>query len=1361
MDVGVNESNPYEATQDHTGGTHPSDDDSSICHPERIDRYRVKKVLGKGGFGLVYLAHDEGLDRLVALKVPHAHRVSRVGDADAYLAEARLVASLDHPNIVPVHDVGSTDQYPCYVVSKYIEGTDLATKIRNEKLDGRQAVEIVATVAEALHFAHQRGIVHRDVKPGNILMDVDGNPHVVDFGLALREENIGKGPRYAGTPAYMSPEQARGEGHRVDGRCDVFSLGAVLYRLLVGRPPFRGDTQSDLLDQVVNFDPRPLRQHDDGIPKEVERICLKALAKRATERYTTATDFAEDLRYFLAQPSTIQSSISTGDTATVSDTYPAPPSPTMSTSSSLAASGLRSFSDSHPIRIVPKGLRSFDAHDADFFLELLPGPRDRDGLPDSLRFWKSRIEETDSDNTFPVGLIYGPSGCGKSSLIKAGLIPRLPEHVISVYIEATPEETESRLLQGLRKRCPAVEDNLSLKDTLAALRRGLGIPFGRKVIIILDQFEQWLHAKGAEESTELVEALRQCDGGRVQCVVLVRDDFWLAASRFMGELEVGLVQGENMALTDLFDLAHARSVLAAFGRAFGQLPEHVRDTSKDQHEFIKTSVAGLAEDGKVICVRLALLAEMTKGRDWTLATLREMGGTKGVGVTFLEETFSTQKSLPQYRLHEKAARAVLNALLPESGTDIKGQMKSYGDLLEASGYATKPKEFDELIRLLDSDVRLITPTDPEGIDVDDDSVVRNQVGQKYFQLTHDYLVHPLREWLTRKQRETPRGRAELQLAERTSLWKQKPENRYLPTLPEYVSIVRWTHQSDWKPSERKMMRRATTVLGTRWGGGILAVVVVAVLILQMYRMSHQRNQLEQVRTAVASMSNLQGGAVPYGMRELERFPREMIVEELRARRADCDEIQKLALSYALAHFGSVDVDYLIDVTRDSLPEESKNIIAALTYEREGSLPAVQAAAEKCRESQQWRLEARYAVIALHFGVLQLASDMVHVADGGDPLRRTAFVDECRLWGGDPVRLAQLAPSIEDSTLRYCLGLACGSDPRLTATAKEAWRIVLVDWYQDQSNAGPHAAADWVLRQWYLPSELPAIAPAQDLGENDQWYVNRVGITMVKIPAGSYRPTSRIHENPGELVDEPIAVVQVQQPFLISDREISLALFRQFMADDDPDIQKPESWVPYGPDSTSDDLPVNSLIWGDAIRFCNWLSRKEGFKPYYKISGTEWSVVDEEGVGYRIPTTAEWEQASRAGTGTGHFSGNDDLLLGHYAVFRTNNAASCASRYPSPWGIFDTHGNAAEITHYLGNRSPAEPETPAVSGGFYGMNSAFVSSSSHMTMGVDSRMHTSGIRVARSLPKWRQTSLGPSPGFDVHGRGNHIVGLVHD
>ncbi len=778
--------------------------------PQRIGRYRVLERLGQGGYGRVYLALDEELDREVAVKVPRADRVTGPDDIEEYLTEARSLARLDHPHIVPVYDVGRTDDGLCYVVSKRIVGLDLAARLRKATPSYRESAEIVANVADALHHAHTRGLVHRDVKPANILIDDTNRPCLTDFGLALKDEDFGKGATRAGTPSYMSPEQARAEGHRVDGRSDIFSLGAVLYELLTGRKPFRGDTYLEVIDQILNTEPRPCRQVEDSVPKELERICLKALAKRVTDRYPTARDMAEDLRVFLEGASGQESRRAPSASGDLRDVTP------------VTHQAPATYTGDDSFRVVPKGLRSFDEHDADFFLQLLPGARDRDGLPESVRFWKTRVESRDPERTFRVGMLYGPSGCGKSSLIRAGLIPRLGASIRALYVEATPAETEDRLLRGLRQVVPEVQGESDLVATLATLRRGRVLPSGQKVLIVIDQLEQWLVSGLATENTDLVLALRQCDGRHVQAILLVRDDFWLAASRFLRDLEVPLLEGVNSALVDLFDTRHATRVLTAFGQANGNLPARGGEITAEQRAFLDRAIQDLAQEGRIIPVRLALFAEMMKGKPWTPATLRATGGIQGVGLTFLEETFSAPSAPVSHRLHEKAARAILKLLLPPSGRDIKGQMRSEQELREATGYGTRTRDFEDVLRLLDNELRLITPTDPEG-SAGAPNLATGR-GERYYQLSHDYLVHSLREWLTRHQRQNRRGRAELRLTERATLWGDKPENRRLPTLVEWVGIHLLTQRREWTDVQRRMMRGADRFHGVR---ALLAILLAA------------------------------------------------------------------------------------------------------------------------------------------------------------------------------------------------------------------------------------------------------------------------------------------------------------------------------------------------------------------------------------------------------------------------------------------------------------------------------------------------------------------------------------------------------
>ncbi len=955
--------------------------------PDMIGRYKVLRELGEGGFGRVLLAQDTQLRRHVAIKVPGPKRLATAKSLEAFLEEARTAAQLKHPGLVVVHDV-QQDEDQVYIVQEYIDGQDLSTWKQTTNPSIEQIVALIKEVVEAVGFAHQHDLVHRDLKPANLLVDGQGHPHVADFGLAVDEnsQQLRQG-EVSGTPAYMSPEQVRGLTHVLDGRSDLWSIGVILYELLTDRRPFRGASTAEIFEAVKHRDPKPPRQIKPSVPSELERICLKCLQKRQTDRYASAAELLDDLEAWYRQSSLVVSTPS----AQAVDAAPATPQGSQEAGSTAVPSETKSDKQPAP-RIVPKGLRSFDEHDADFFLELLPGARDRDGLPESIRFWKRRMEETDPEKTFRVGLIYGPSGCGKSSLVKAGLLPRLAAHVVPVYLEAAPEDTELRLLKGLRRRFSTIPDELALPDVLAGIREGQWVPENTKVCVVLDQFEQWLHARRAEQDTQLVQALRQCDGSRLQAVVLVRDDFWLAASRFMQDLEVDLVQGVNMVLVDLFDPLHARSVLAAFGRAYRRLPDEATALSQDQKTFLDRAVAGLAQDGKVICVRLALFADMLKGNPWTTATLSQAGGTEGLGVTFLEETFSSSTAPAAHRHHQQAAQAVLKALLPEAGSDIKGSRQAYHALLESSGYAQRPGEFSELIRILDSEIRLITPTVPEGEDVgtSHDQSADAKREEKYYQLTHDYLVPSLREWLTRKQKETRRGRAELRLAERAALWNAKPENQQLPSLWEYGSIRTLTRRREWTEPQRSMMLRAERVLSLRWGTALAVMATLVVAVQYSLSRASRRALADRLQGAVTTVANNRGKALPLALKNLEEFPSDMVREALDAQFADPrnNSDQNHSLAHALARYGQAKVvrPLLLESIATAPAEEVDNLVAALALDREAATAELWQAAQAATEQKNWELKTRCATLALYLDDTRLAAEMLRGeppdADGG-------------------------------------------------------------------------------------------------------------------------------------------------------------------------------------------------------------------------------------------------------------------------------------------------------------------------------------------------------------------------------------------
>lgn len=304
-----------------------SDERTGEQEPAAIGRYRVLGLVGSGAFGTVYHGYDPHLDRHVAIKVPHASRPGpnvsgATASAEDFLREMRRAAGLRHPGIVTVYDVVAGPD-TAYMVSEYVSGTDLARRLAAGRPSYAEAAAWVAEAAEALHAAHEQGLIHRDIKPGNILIDESGHARITDFGLAFSMHSEAPPPGWAGTPQYMAPEQIFPESVPVDRRSDVYSLGLVFYELLTGQLPYQAASWQELLNRLAERVIAPPRWVDARVPRRLERICMKALAWDRQQRYPTAQEFAEELKAWLAWTAAQGGGASLAEAAGPADRLPA------------------------------------------------------------------------------------------------------------------------------------------------------------------------------------------------------------------------------------------------------------------------------------------------------------------------------------------------------------------------------------------------------------------------------------------------------------------------------------------------------------------------------------------------------------------------------------------------------------------------------------------------------------------------------------------------------------------------------------------------------------------------------------------------------------------------------------------------------------------------------------------------------------------------------------------------------------------------------------------------------------------------------------------------------------------------------
>ena len=611
--------------------------------------YRIESLLGVGGMSVVYVAEDLRLKRRVALKLLASRLAEDASFRDRFLRESELAASIDHPNIVPIYEAGTTEDL-LFIAMRYVEGRDLKERLQRGRLEPGDAIGILAQAASALDTAHARGLVHRDVKPSNVLLDPgarpDGSDHVylADFGITKRiseETRAGEDGHLLGTIDYVAPEQIAGE--EIDGRADVYSLGCVLYECLVGQPPFRRDSELAVVFAHLDADPPVASAGRPELPAALDGVIARALAKEPAERYASCRELARAaLEVTVDEASRLLADVASRAAARRSGlseveaelegkvidlqlaheqarALAGPATPTR-----MAAEGVCPF----------KGLASFEPVDADYF------------------FGRERLVAELVARLVGAGLlgIIGSSGSGKSSVLRAGLLPALAGGVLPGSggwrrLLLRPGEHP---LEELRRVLRA-----GARDPLA---EALGaLPSEGRFLLAVDQLEELYTACRSEnERSAFCDTLARAAAdpeGRAVVVVAVRADFY---GRFAAYPALSELLGANQVLVGPMQASELRRAVELPARRVGlQVEPELADA-------LVEDVVG--EPGALPLLSTALLELWQKraGNILTLAAYRESGGVQGAVARLAEGTYAR---IPD--AHKPIARAIMQRLVGE------------------------------------------------------------------------------------------------------------------------------------------------------------------------------------------------------------------------------------------------------------------------------------------------------------------------------------------------------------------------------------------------------------------------------------------------------------------------------------------------------------------------------------------------------------------------------------------------------------------------------------------------------------------------------------------------------------------------